>query len=405
MLKSYLVGGAVRDKILGIQNTDRDYVVVGATEQEMVQHGFIKVGGAFPVFLHPNTQEEYALARTEQKTSSGYQGFSCQFDPTITLEDDLRRRDLTINAIAFDGEHNVDPFNGISDLQNKILRPVSHAFKEDAIRVLRLARFQAKFPDFTLHDSFHPLIAEMKHNGELNHLQPERVRTEMEKAFKENKPSLFFKTLKTLGVLEIIFPELHALVNVPHVKKNHPEGDAFKDTMIVLDAARKQNGDNTCLYAALLHDLGKGITPASTLPQHIGHETRGLPIVKNFLKRFNISKNAQFILNFTKYHLQVHRCLEMRYGKIVDLLDIFKIKKTSDAALKNLMVCAKSDALGKVNTTYLQEQYLIKCVQIIDKLDLAALTKNVEHAKKAKYVKQEKIRALKRAFHNKEEQD
>ena len=395
MMKSYLIGGAVRDKILGIQNTDRDYVVVGSTEQEMLQDGFIKVGSSFPVFLNPKTQEEYALARTERKTSSGYQGFSCEFDPTITLEDDLRRRDLTINAIAFDGEHYIDPFNGLSDLQNKILRPVSEAFKEDAIRVLRLARFQAKFPDFTLHDSFYSLIAEMKKDGELGSLQPERVRTEMEKAFKEKKPSLFFKTLHILGVLEIIFPELHALINVPQVEKYHPEGDAFTHTMMVLDATRKQDGDNTCLYAALLHDLGKGITPITMLPQHIGHEINGLPLVKNFLNRFNISKNAQFILNFTKYHLQVHQCLEMRSGKIVDLLDIFKIKKTSDDALKNLIICAKSDALGKMHTHYLQEQYLVKCVDIIENLDLAAMTKNVDNTKKAQYVKQAKIRALK----------
>lgn len=398
MLKSYLVGGAVRDKILGLQNNDKDYVVVGATEQKMLTAGFAKVGAAFPVFLHPTTQEEYALARTEQKTSAGYQGFTCQFDPSVRLEDDLKRRDLTINAIAFDGEHYIDPFNGVSDLQHKVLRPVSYAFKDDAIRVLRLARFKAKFPDFTLHDSFYPLIEDMKNSGELSSLQPERVRTEMEKAFKEEMPSLFFETLKTLGVLDIIFPELHALINVPQVQKYHPEGDAFTHTMMVLDAARQQNGDHTCLYAALLHDLGKGVTPASILPQHIGHEINGVPLVKEFLNRFSISKNAAFILNFTKYHLQVHRCLEMRYGKIVELLDIFKIKKISDTALKNLMICAKVDAAGKMKSDYVQENHLTECVTLIGKLDLAELTKNIDNSKKAAYVKQEKVRALHNAL-------
>ncbi len=392
------MGGAVRDKLLGIQNCDNDYVVVGATEQEMLTAGFVKVGAAFPVFLHPGTQAEYALARTEQKTSVGYQGFSCQFDPSVSLEDDLERRDLTINAIAFDGETYIDPFNGTSDLENKILRPVSTAFKEDAIRVLRVARFKAKFPDFTLHDSFYPLIQAMKNSGELNSLQPERVRTEMEKAFKEIKPSLFFETLKVLGVLEFIFPELHALIDVPQVKQYHPEGDAFTHTMMVLDAAHTQGGDQTCLYAALLHDLGKGVTPDSILPQHIGHEINGVPLVEIFLNRFGISKNAAFILNFTQHHLQVHRCLEMRYGKIVDLLDIFKIKKTSDIALKNLIICAKADALGNLNDDYMQADHLVKCIQVIEKLDFVAITKNVENAKKAACVKQEKVRALKHAI-------
>lgn len=404
MTTAYLVGGAVRDKILGIQNTDRDYVVVGATEQEMMQQGFIKVGASFPVFLHPKTQEEYALARTERKIASGYHGFSCQFDPTITLEDDLRRRDLTMNAIAFDGNQYIDPFNGLSDLQNKILRPVSNAFKEDAIRVLRLARFQAKFPDFTLHDSVYPLILEMRHNGELSRLQPDRIRTEMEKAFQEHNPSLFFETLNMLGVLDIIFPELHTLVD--QTAKYQPEGDAFAHTMRVLDAARKQGGDNTCLYAMLLHALGKGMAPVTISPQHTVLETKGLSsgvflglsLVHNFLNRFNISKNAQFIVNFTKYHLQMHHCLEMHYEEIIDLLDVFKIRKKSDAALKTLIICAKSAVMGKRDTDYLQEHYLINCVHIIEKLDLAAITKNVDHAKKAHYVKQAKIRALKSAL-------
>jgi tRNA nucleotidyltransferase (CCA-adding enzyme) len=402
MIKSYLVGGAVRDQLLGLQNTDRDYVVIGATEHEMIQQGFIKVGSSFPVFLHPETKEEYALARTERKTSSGYHGFSCQFDPTVTLEDDLRRRDLTINAIAFDGAHYIDPFNGMSDLQNRVLRPVSNAFKEDAIRVLRLARFQAKFPDFTLHDSCYSFVTEMKHSGELNSLQPERIRKEMEKAFKETQPSLFFNTLNVLGVLEIVFPELHTLVNIEQAEKCHQKNNAFMQTMMILDATHKQGGDQTCLYAALLHNLDKGITPVTVSSQHIDHKANESSLVKNFLKRFNISKNAQFIVNFTKYHLQVHQCVEMQYEKIINLLDIFKIKKTSDTAFKNLIICATAYAIGTSDARYLEEaQYLIKCVHIIEKLVLE-MTKNIENAQKKQYVKQAKIRALQRALSKKE---
>lgn len=388
ILKSYLVGGAVRDRILGIQNSDKDYVVVGATEQEMLTAGFVKVGSFFPVFLHPKTQEEYALARTEKKTSVGYQGFFCQYHPSVTLADDLKRRDLTINAIAFDGENYIDPFNGLADLKNRILRPVSKAFKEDAIRVLRLARFKAKLPNFKLHDSFYLFIQDMKQSGELNSLQPERVRTEMEKAFKESKPSLFFETLNVLGVLEVVFPELHALIHVAH-RKNNPKADAFTHTMMVLDAARQQGADNTCLYAALLHNLGKGIR------RHIASATNSVTLVKKFLKRFGISKNTTFVLSYTLYHLQVVCCKEMPYEQVIDLLDSLKIKKTTDTNFQNLITCSKAYTLDHMNADHSQTDYLAKCVQTIEKLDFFEITKNVENANKAAYVKQAKISALK----------
>lgn len=401
-MKTFLVGGAVRDQLLGLPVKDRDFVVVGATEAKMLSSGFQKVGGDFPVFLHPNTKEEYALARREKKISAGYKGFSVDFSPDVTLEEDLARRDLTINAIAYDGENYIDPFGGMSDLKDKTLRPVGDSFKEDPVRILRLARFKCRFSDFTLNPSAYTIASEM--TQELKALKPERVRLELEKAFEEKTPSLFFETLLDLRVLEQIFPSIHALINVPQVEKYYPEGDCFVHTMLVLNHARHQTSDLTCLYAALLHDLGKALTPKDILPRHIGHEHRGVSVVSAFLDKYAIHKQESFILAFVKHHLNIHRALELSPKKLIDLLQAFRIKKSSDEALKNLIICAKSDAYGKGTETppYPQADFLREVVKVLENLDLDALTKDVLPHKRKDIVLMHKIESLKRLCKNSE---
>jgi tRNA nucleotidyltransferase (CCA-adding enzyme) len=327
-MNSYLVGGSIRDKLLGLPIKDRDWVVVGSTPEEMIANGFQPVGKDFPVFLHPKTHEEYALARTERKTAPGYRGFVIHAAPDITLEQDLARRDLTINAIAqADDGTFIDPFNGQQDLNDKILRHVSPAFTEDPVRVLRIARFAARF-NFTIADETKQLIQKMVAAKELDHLVAERVWQELEKALATDQPSLFFMALRDTGALASIFPEIDQLFGVPQVPKWHPEVDTGIHVMMVLDQAAKLSNEVTVRFAALCHDLGKGTTPADMLPQHIGHEARSITLTAALCQRLRVPKDIQSLaLKVAEYHTHVHLLFELRPTtilKVIEALDAFR---------------------------------------------------------------------------------
>lgn len=281
----YLVGGAVRDKLLNIKSKDNDYVVIGETPKTMESLGFVPIGSDFPVYLHPKTKEEYALGRTERKSGKGYTGFVVDASPTVTLEEDLARRDLTINSMALDEHGNIiDPFNGQTDLQNKILRHTTAAFVEDPVRVLRIARFLARYgSDWRIHPSTYALLRELKNKGELNHLVPERVWLETEKALGEKHPELYFEALQGLG----IFPELERMVNVPQPANHHPEGDVFVHTMLVLRRAADLNFNLEARFAALTHDFGKALS-FKKYGNLRGHEREGVAVIEAFCERLKV---------------------------------------------------------------------------------------------------------------------
>ena len=327
-MKIYLVGGSVRDKLLGLAIKDRDWLVVGSTPEDMLANGFQPVGKDFPVFLHPQTHEEYALARTERKTAPGYKGFVVHADQNVSLEEDLARRDLTINAIAQaeDGSL-IDPYNGQHDLKSKILRHVSPAFVEDPVRVLRIARFAARF-NFTIADETLALIKQMIEAKELDHLVPERVWQEVEKALATTSPSLFFIALRKAGALKCLFPEVDRLFGVPQVPKWHPEVDTGVHVMMVIDQAARLTEDIAVRFAALCHDLGKGTTPADILPRHNGHEARGVDLTHALCQRMRVPKEIESLaLKVAEYHTHVHLLFELSPAAIleaIEALDAFR---------------------------------------------------------------------------------
>lgn len=321
-MEIYKVGGCVRDRLLGLPIKDKDWVVVGGSVDDMLKLGFHPVGKDFPVFLHPQTHEEYALARTERKTAPGYRGFSFHADPTVTLEADLARRDLTINAMAEDADGNIiDPFDGQSDLNNQLLRHVSPAFVEDPVRVLRLARFAARF-GFQVADETKQLIARMIANGELQHLVAERVWQELEKALLTDQPSRFFYCLRDVGALSILFPEIDRLFGVPQHPKWHPEIDTGIHVMLVLDQAAKLSDDIGVRFAALCHDLGKGTTPAAMLPSHKGHEARSIALTKALCKRLRIPRSITTLaLKVAEFHTHSHLLFELTAAEVLAVLE------------------------------------------------------------------------------------
>lgn len=322
--ETYLVGGAVRDQLLGLKTHDRDWVVVGASQKDMINAGFTQVGQDFPVFLHPKTKEEYALARKEQKTGPGYQGFEFDTAKTVTLEQDLKRRDLTINAMAMDKCNSIiDPYNGQHDLQNKQLRHVSDAFIEDPLRVLRVARFYARYHSlgFKIAPETLSLMTLLSQNGDLENLTPERVWLETKKALNEQNPAAYFEALHEVGALAVLFPELAALDGVPQSPKWHPEIDTFVHVMQCLRASRHLTDDTSVHFAVLLHDLGKGITPAHKLPQHIAHEKNGVPLVQEVCNRLKVGKaEKELAMKVCLDHLHFHRCFEMTAKRLLALL-------------------------------------------------------------------------------------
>jgi len=353
----YLVGGAVRDSLLGLQAYDRDWVVVGGTADEMLAQGFQQVGKDFPVFLHPKSKEEYALARTERKAGVGYHGFDVFAEPSVTLEEDLIRRDLTINAMAQDDSGKViDPYSGLADLENKVLRHVSEAFSEDPLRVLRVARFAAKLAPFgfRLAEETAELMSQMVMSGELSDLTPERVWQEVSKALNTEKPSLFFEVLREVGALDELFPELSALQGVTQPEKYHPEGDVWIHTMMVLDASVELSNAESVRFAALVHDLGKGITPKALWPKHYGHEQKGVPLVKALCKRYRLPKKIQLLAEkTTEYHGLIHQGLTSEGLPHLRPETYLKVLK-SCAALKKteffeqLLLACEADAKGRL---------------------------------------------------------
>ncbi len=349
-MQIYLVGGAVRDKLLGLEPRDRDWVVVGATPEQMVEQGFRPVGKEFPVFLHPHTGEEYALARTERKTAPGYHGFVFHADAQVTLEDDLARRDLTINAMAEDAQGKViDPFGGREDLANGRLRHVSPAFVEDPVRILRIARYAARFArwGFRVAHGTHALMKKMVANGEVDALVPERVWQETEAALGEDTPSRFFEVLRNCGALARIFPELEALFGVPQPKHHHPEEDTGVHTMMVLEQAAKLSDDRAVRFAAVVHDLGKGTTPKEEWPRHIAHEHRGVALVEGLCERLRVPREYRDLaVLVTKHHGVYHRAEELRPETLLKTLEQLDSFRRPERLERFLLAC-EADSRGR----------------------------------------------------------
>jgi tRNA nucleotidyltransferase (CCA-adding enzyme) len=320
-MKTYLVGGSVRDEILGLPVTDHDHVVVGSSPDEMIRLGYRPVGKDFPVFLHPQSQEQYALARTERKVSRGYKGFEVYASPEVTLQEDLARRDLTINSLAKDEDGNIiDPFGGLSDLEAGLLRHISPAFTEDPVRVLRTARFAARF-GFRIAPETLALMSEMVHNGEVDALVPERVWQEFARGLMEQRPSRMFYALRECSALVRIMPEVDALFGVPQPAQHHPEIDTGVHVMMVIDYAASKRYSLPVRFAALTHDLGKGTTPPEEWPRHIGHEARSVKLVKDLCERIKVPNEARDLaLLVARYHGDVHRAAELRPVTIANML-------------------------------------------------------------------------------------
>ena len=349
-MKTYRVGGCVRDKLLNLPVKDRDWVVVGASPEEMLRQGFKPVGKDFPVFLHPKTKEEYALARTERKTSPGYTGFEFHATPDVTLEEDLQRRDLTINAIAESESGDIiDPYHGQEDLNARLLRHVSPAFAEDPVRILRVARFAARFADlgFTIADDTMALMRDMVERGEVDALVPERVWTEMQKALTEKMPARFIEVLRECGALKKLLPEVDCLFGIPQPEKYHPEIDTGIHVLLVLQQAARLTDDPRIRFAALLHDLGKGITPKEELPQHINHEARGVPLVKAVCQRLRVPNDYRDLaILVTQYHLYPHLAHELRPEtklKLFESLDAFRRPER----FEQFLLACEADSRGR----------------------------------------------------------
>jgi len=324
-VKSYLVGGAVRDTLLGLPVKDRDWVVVGATPQEMLDAGYQQVGRDFPVFLHPQSREEYALARTERKSGSGYTGFTCYAAPDVTLEQDLLRRDLTVNALAQDENGTIiDPFNGQQDLRQRILRHVSPAFNEDPLRVLRVARFAARYAhlSFRIADETMTLMRDMTGAGELAHLTPERVWKETESALRTRNPQVYFQVLRDCGALKVLFPEIDALFGVPAPAKWHPEIDTGIHTLMTVSMAAMLSPEVDVRFATLCHDLGKGLTPPALWPRHHGHGPAGVRLVEGLCQRLRVPNELRDLAKLVaEYHDLIHTFPVLQPKTIVKLFD------------------------------------------------------------------------------------
>ena len=346
-MKIYQVGGAVRDKLLGRPVTDRDWVVVGTAPKDLEDRGYIRVGKDFPVFLHPQTHEEYALARTERKIAPGYKGFVFHTSPEVTLEEDLRRRDLTINAMAEDPEgHLIDPFGGQRDLESGILRHVSPAFSEDPVRILRVARFAARF-GFQVATETLSLMQQMVRSGEVDALVPERIWAEFEKALGEARPRRFFEVLRECAALGAIFPELERLFGVPQPAQYHPEIDTGLHILLVLEQAARLSQDTRVRFAALVHDLGKGLTPKEQWPHHPGHEQLGLTLIEGLCERYRIPNDYRELARLVaRYHGHCHRVQELRSSTLLKTLKALDAFRRPERFAQFLAAC-EADARGR----------------------------------------------------------
>jgi tRNA nucleotidyltransferase (CCA-adding enzyme) len=370
-MQVYLVGGAVRDRLLGLPVRERDWVVVGAAPAELERQGYTPVGKEFPVFLHPQTHEEYALARLERKVAPGYRGFVTQFSPDVTLEDDLKRRDLTINALAENPDGTVvDPFGGQRDLQARVLRHVSEAFVEDPVRVLRVARFAARFAPlgFSVAPETMALMKKMVSSGEVSALVAERVWKETERALGEAQPAVFFETLRECGALAVIFPEIEALYGVPQPPQWHPEIDTGVHVMMALRLASRISDSKVVRFAVLMHDLGKARTPAEKLPSHPGHEQASVPLIEALVARLRIPNDyRELALLAARHHGLVHRAFELRPATVLKLLEETDAVRRPERFAEFLLAC-ESDARGRAGLEekpYPQADYLRRARETI----------------------------------------
>lgn len=400
-MNCYLVGGAVRDRLLGLSVRERDWVVLGASPETMTQAGYQPVGRDFPVFLHPHTHEEYALARTERKRGHGYHGFTFHAAPDVSLEEDLKRRDLTINAMAEDAKGNViDPYGGQADLAARVLRHVSPAFAEDPVRILRLARFYARFAPlgFVVADETKALMRTMVANGEIDHLVPERVWAEMQRALMHEHPECFFELLRDVDALARVLPELDAQFGVPQPERHHPEIDAGVHTLLVLSQAVRLQAPLRVRFAALCHDFGKGVTPQDILPSHRGHEEAGVPLVQTACTRLGVPRAfRELAILVVRWHLHMHRLAQLRPATILKLLtaaDAFRRPERLD----DFLLTCEADARGRLgfeDRDYPQPGMLRAALQAATKVDAAALAgRGLRGAAIGEALRRERIRNI-----------
>ncbi|MBK7647315.1 MAG: multifunctional CCA addition/repair protein [Betaproteobacteria bacterium] len=399
-MQIFIVGGAVRDELLGRLNADRDYVVVGATPEALLKQGFRPVGKDFPVFLHPKTQEEYALARTERKSGHGYHGFTFHAAPDVTLEEDLARRDLTINAMAKAADGTlIDPFHGQQDLLAKTLRHVGPAFAEDPVRILRIARFAARFHDFSVAPETLALMRQMVSSGEVDHLVAERVWQELATGLMEEKPSRMLEVLRDCGALARLLPEVDALFGVPQRADYHPEVDTGIHTMMVIDQSALRRFSLPVRFAALTHDLGKGTTPADILPRHIGHEERSVELTEKLCARLRVPNDCRDLaLLMARYHGNIHRAADLKANTIVTLFEKTDALRRPERfqQLLDACLCDFTGRLGWENRPYETPQRLLTALAAVNSLDAGKIAAAcIEKAHIPERIHQARVRAVK----------
>ena len=399
-MQVYLVGGAVRDQLLGHPYHEKDYVVVGATPEQLLAQGYQPVGKDFPVFLHPETKDEYALARTERKSGQGYHGFEFYTDISVTLEDDLIRRDLTINAIAMDDDGKIyDPYHGHEDLNNKILRHVSDAFAEDPLRVLRVARFAARYHQygFTIAEETLALMQQLADSGELKALTPERVWKETSRALMERDADVYFETLRQCGALKVLFPEIDALFGIPQRPEYHPEIDCGIHTLMSLQQACRANYSLDVRFAVLVHDLGKALTPKDELPRHIMHEERGVQPVNDICDRLKVPTNTkQLSIAVCKEHLKSHQAFTLKAGtlwRLLQRLDVLRRPERVEAFIQ-ACECDSRGRLGLEDRDYPQARYLTEAMQLVRSIKASDLPADVKGPDIGEMLIQKRIEAL-----------
>ena len=399
-MQVYLVGGAVRDHLLGHPYHEKDYVVVGATPAQMLDLGYQPVGKDFPVFLHPQTKEEYALARTERKSGTGYHGFEFHTDVSVTLEQDLIRRDLTINAMAMDDAGQVyDPYGGQQDLEKRILRHVSDAFIEDPLRVLRIARFAARYTSagFVIADETLALMQRLTESGELNALTPERVWKETSRALSERHADVYFEVLRECGALKVLFPEIDALYGIPQRPEYHPEIDCGIHTMMSLQQACRQNYSLDVRFAVLVHDLGKALTPVEELPRHIMHEERGIKPVNELCDRLKVpTYTKQLALAVCKEHLKCHQAFNLKPGtlwRLLQRLDVLRRPERVEAFVQ-ACECDSRGRLGLEDRAYPQAQYVLDAMQTVRAIKAQDLPADIQGPDIGEMLIERRIQAL-----------